>query len=324
MKQACGQPNKTLDPSVDLPEFLTEPLRALEAGSGKVGFVTDVTVVGAIADSPVRATIRDASGRPFAFLLCSKPQYPSLVARGVARAEAISTLLGRELGAALIRPLLAGTVDGVSYAILPWLRPLPKTRLGRYVSRSRLRGRVLLWLRKATAVAVAGHDKIDASPAFAQALQHLCTFPGLRSDLHEAIERSLARLDTAEWRPKHTFDHNDLWLDNLLLPHAQCRPQYHGFVIIDWLGATERGFGLYDLIRFCTSAAVSTRVLAREVHSHCDALQCELVDAKGHLLACLGNLYFNLECFPEDRYDRLLGICWRTLLSALSVSHEER
>lgn len=327
MKQTCGpsyQNLDTIDSPIDLPGFLNGPLRTLEVRSGKVGVVTDVTQINDIADDPVKATIRDLSGNPYAFVLCSQPQYPSLVGRGVARAEAISNLLGRELGAALIKPLLAGTVDGVSYAILPWLRPLPKSRLGRYVSRSRLRGRVLLWLRKATAVAVARHDKIDASPAFAQAIQHLCRFPRLRGDLHEAIERSLARLDTAEWRPKHTFDHNDLWLDNLLLPQAQYSPQYHGFVIIDWLGATERGFGLYDLIRFCTSAAVPTRILAREVRSHCDALQCELVDAKGHLLACLGNLYLNLECFPEDRYDRILGICWRTLLSALSVCHEER
>ena len=127
----------------------------------------------------------------------------------------------------------------------------------------------------------------------------------------------MKRLEKGNWRPKHTFDHNDLWLDNLLLPHAQYSPQYHGFVIIDWLGATERGFGLFDLIRFCTSAAVPTRILAREVRSHCDALQCELVDAKGHLLACLGNLYRNLECFPEERFATHLNKCWRTLIRSL-------
>ena len=324
MKQACRQPNQTVDPTVDLAEFLQEPLRALEAGSGKVGFVTHVTEVNDIADNPVKATIRDSSGNPYAFVLCSQPQYPSLVARGVAKAEAISNLLGRELGAALIRPLLVGTVDGVSYAILPWHRPMPASRLRRYLARTRIRGGVLSWLRQATSAAVAAHSSIDASTRYEYALQHLRTFPRLRADLRDSVEASMKRLEKGDWHPKHTFDHNDLSIDNLLLPHSNYRPHYRGFVIIDWAGATECGFGIYDLIRFCTSAAIPTRVLARELRFHCNALHCELVDAKGHLLACLGNLYLNLECFPEDRYDRLLGLCWRTLLSALSVSHEER
>ncbi len=326
MTEICG-PSYHLDTSdslIDLPGFLAGPLSTLEARSGKVGVVTDVTEINDIADNPVKATIRDSSGNPYAFVLCSQPQYASLVARGVARAETIRALLGKELGAVLIRPLLVGAVNGVSYAILPWHRPMPASGLRRYLARARIRGRVLSWLRRATSAAVAAHSSIDASTTYKYALQHLHTFPRLRVDLRDSVEASMKRLEKGDWQPKHTFDHNDLSIDNLLLPHSNYRPHDRGFVIIDWAGATECGFGIYDLIRFCTSAAIPTRVVVRELRLHCNALHCELVDTKGHLLACLGNLYLNLECFPEDRYNRLLEICWRTLLSALSESHAER
>lgn len=325
MTKACGRSYQNLDtsdPPIDLPGFLNGPLRTLEVRSGKVGVVTNVTEVDDIADNPIKATIRDSSGNPYAFVLCSRPQYPSLVARGVARAETIRTLLGRELGAVLIRPLLAGAVNGVSYAILPWHRPMPASGLGRYLARTRTRRRVLSWLRRANQTAVATHLKNDASAKFEYALQNLRTFRELDVELRDAVAWSLGRLQNGDWCPKHTFDHNDLSIDNLVLPARHENPQHQGFVIIDWVGATARGFGIYDLVRLCRSAAIPTRILAHEIRSHCDALQCNLVDAKGHLLACLGNLYLNLECFPEEQFGMLLDTSWRTLLSALYKSNK--
>lgn len=320
MTQACGPSGQNLDTSdspIDLAGFLNGPLRTLETRSGKVGVVTNVTEGNDIADNPIKATIRDSSGKPYAFVLCSQPQYPSLVARGVARAETIRALLGRELGAVLISPLLVGTVKGVSYSILPWHRPMPASGLGRYLARTRIRRRVLSWLRQATSAAVATHLKNDASAKFEYALRHLRTFRELDVELREAVDISLGRLQNGDWCPKHTFDHNDLSIDNLVLPSTYGNPRDQGFVIIDWAGATAAGFGIYDLVRLCRSAAIPTRILAHELRSHCDALQCNLVDAKGHLLACLGNLYLNLECFPEDRFGKLVDTSWRTLLSAL-------
>ena len=325
MTDACGPFLQNLDTSdsrIDLPGFLNRPLRTLEARSGKVGVVTNVTEVNDIADNPIKATIRDSSGNPYAFVLCSQPQYPSLVARGVTQTETIRALLGRELGAVLIRPLLAGAVNGVSYAILPWHRPMPASGLGRYLARTRIRRKVLSWLRRANQAAVATHLKNDASANFKYVLQRLRTFQELDVELRDAVDFSLGRLQNGDWCPKHTFDHNDLSIDNLVLPATHRNPQDQGFVIIDWAGATVRGFGIYDLVRLCRSAAIPTRILAHELRSHCDILQCNLVDAKGHLLACLGNLYLSLECFSEEQFGKLLDSSWRTLLSALYKSNK--
>lgn len=169
------------------------------------------------------------------------------------------------------------------------------------------------------AAKVHGHSK-ETSLRFKEKLDHLIIQPFLDSDIKKCIKKSISRLETGEWTPRHSIDHNDLWLGNVMLAD---RDDYNPkpsppFVLIDWAGANPQGYGIYDLIRLSLTLRLFTRTLHHELIAHSKALQCSFEDVIGHFFASLGHLHQHLECFPESRYIQTFRNCWAALTQAIS------
>lgn len=270
------------------------------------------------ADNTTMALIRSTTGQPKAVIGCSRPTSPDLIKRGVEAAEAIRSMIGERLGAAIIKPIASGYVDGRSYVILPWYRELSSWKPQWLLQRRLLQRPLLGWLREATvAAATSGHDEA-AKQEFKAMLQHLAGQKFIDAEIGAALAKAIARIDTGQWRPVHTFDHNDFWLGNVMLTaHSGHRTKHlYPFVLIDWAGANPRGYGLYDLVRLARALKLSPTALRRELLAHSQALQCDPADAQGHLLAAFGRLHQHLEHFPEAKFVETFLACWATLRSA--------
>jgi hypothetical protein len=179
---------------------------------------------------------------------------------------------------------------------------------------------LLNWLQEATEVAAATQGHSDKTrQSFHGVLEHLARQSFLDDEIKVAIETSMRRLETKRWQPRHSFDHNDLWLGNVMLPAHTGRGLTHRypFVLIDWGGANNFGYGIYDLIRLAIALKLSSSSLHRQLVAHSTALQCDPEDTRGHLLAAFGRLHQHLECFPEERYIQTLRNCWSTFQQAI-------
>ena len=114
---------------------------------------------------------------------------------------------------------------------------------------------------------------------------------------------AIERIHDGSFHPCHVMSHNDLWAGNILIDHRGVTGSRAGgpgrrFVIIDWPGATLRGFAIVDLVRFARAIPLGRRRFRREVTRHCRILECEFQDAMSHLLAGMGNILKHREHFP--------------------------
>ena len=125
----------------------------------------------------------------------------------------------------------------------------------------------------------------------------------------------MRQLQNGEWQPQFVLAHNDLWLGNVL--HAPAGGKYP-FAIIDWLGASTRGYAIYDLVRLAQSTGLARNAIAVELESHRALLECRREQLQFYLLAALGSILLNLEAFPRERFNVMAGTCWETLQAAIN------
>lgn len=273
-----------------------------------------------VADATTKFLLSNPQGQAKAVVICSHAVAPDLVMRGVEAAKAIRELVGTQLGEAIIQPLGSGYVAGRSYVVLPWYRDFSSWKPRRVVQRFGITAPLLRWLQQATAAAAAssGHSE-EIARSFSTAIEHLSKQPFCTRELSLAVRASMDRLDSGKWSPRNSFDHNDLWLGNVLLrpPRLGENKTRYGFVVIDWAGANSSGYGIYDLLRLARSLKISDSTLRRQLMAHSKALQCSPEDTRGHLLACMGRLHQHMEWFPEDRYLSTFDACLRRLDRAL-------
>ncbi len=271
-----------------------------------------------VQDDSAKLLVRDREGRPSLVVLCSPLSVPDQVARAARAAAEARQLLGPELGSVVLEPVFTGEVEQVSYAALPYLRPMSERPI---VSRiqDRLLGRhVLEWLRAATARTLSPIGAADLEEGALAPLRHLSSLPGLPEAVRNRARTAATRLESGRWRPQHVLMHGDLWRGNILLGRpGHGGPWWRGaFGLIDWLGSRKRGYAMYDLMRLALSFRMDRPSLLQEVRAHCRLLGCEDSDALGYLLAGLGDLGLRLGHFPIERYlelarrlsDRMIGL----------------
>lgn len=274
-----------------------------------------------VEDSPTKMLIRGADGTPLSVLFYSRIEAPDMAWRTVRKAEAVRALIGEDLGEAIIQTLASGYVEGRSYAIMPFQNDLSSKRIARFFQKRRLRRPLLGWLRESVAAAAASNGRrAGGAEDYVQKLQRLGRTEGIDASIRDAIDKSLDRIGSGKWKPCHSFDHNDLWQGNVMLPERGKRAASASrfpFVIIDWAGANPKGYGMVDLLSFASSFAISKPEFEREVRLHCQALGCEPEDARGHLLACFGNACENLGHFPVDAFLGAVDKFWIKLTSVV-------
>ena len=222
--------------------------------------------------------------------------------------------LSPDLGRVILDPLLEGEIRGLSYAVLPYCQPLSNSRLVWPVQRALLSPHVFQWLERVTeATATKVHPK-QIEPNFMEPLKHLAELEEMTKRVRVAARQAINRLGDGHWTPRHVLMHNDLWKGNILLDHRQVsrfgkRLRTERFVIIDWMGAMIKGYGMYDLIRLAESLKLGNRELRKQITTHCEFLDCDFTDARSHLLASLGYLGMHLEHFPLPRFVQMADSC---------------
>jgi Phosphotransferase enzyme family len=266
------------------------------------------------ADATSKVVIRNQREQPEAIFICSSPLAPDTVARAVAAAAWAEAILPAQTAQAILSPLASGYAEGLSYAVYPWCLPLSDHRLVWPLQRRRLRPRLLRWLREVVKATLRDPLPSETEVSFLVPLQHLAQSADLGDMIRGAAEHALRRLQQGKWRPRHVLAHNDLWKGNILYRQPKSLDQ---FVVIDWTDATETGQAFYDLVRLADSMQLNRVTLASEVREHCRLLACEPLDARGYLLAALGNIEMRSASFTRQRFLRLVNDCCRKLLPAL-------
>ena len=269
-----------------------------------------------VPDGPIVALVSDSKGRPRAVVLCSAPVAPDMVERALTRAREAKALLGPAVGAPILEPMASGRIGPLSYAVLPYCRPLTDVRVLWWPQRARLRPALLDWLWQVTKRSVCEPPEDEIDRRFFEPLRQVVGSPISSDRLRSAGKHALSRLDSGAWVPKHVLMHGDLWKGNILFRPAGTHALQSGaapFVVIDWPGAVMRGYGIYDLVRLAQSIRLSNRSLRPEVIRHCAVLQCQPIDARCQVLAALGHLAQHRESFPGAMYARMAERCLTTI-----------
>jgi hypothetical protein len=300
----------------DKTEIISEAVATLAARiesvlsrRGVSGKVVPLPHARIVSDATDKFVLRDtSSGKPIGFILCSSSIVPEMVSRGVAKSAEVRAMLGSELSRVVLDPILSDEIDGLSFAVFPYCAPLSKRRLVRFLERRSLRPALLKWLAQATRQTRSApvSESAEVSKFWRAPLQCAASIPNLQDHANHA----LARLDSGNWRPRFVLSHNDLWIGNVLRAPPGSRAP---FVVIDWGGATPRGYAMFDLVRLGASLGLSAAAMGREVALHCEIIECAREDAGAYLLAALGHIGLNLENFPRGRFHQMAMNCWTTL-----------
>lgn len=238
------------------------------------------------------------------FLLLSSFGSPRLVARGARNIEAIRAFLPPTLAAPILAPVAAGEIASLTYAVWPRKQTLHRNRFVAAYQKWRLIPTLYDWLfglcRESL---VAPADDRELADGFATPLEFMAAHAGHSPEIRAAARASLDRLAAGAWRPYHCIQHSDFWIGNIVLPSAEERTHANTpFYVVDWAGARLKGYPLIDFVRFAQSVRAGAPRRHRECRRYVQALDCEVGDLTGYLLASLGALGANLEYFPEDRY----------------------
>jgi len=300
--------------SNDIYHDIATELEDIKNSRGKPGSIIPLKMIKPVADDTLKLQIRDHKNRIFAFVLCSTEVEPNLVAKGINKAAAIRNALTPELASTVIKPILDGELDGLTYAVLPYYKPVSQSKPLNYLQRKYLSHRVLNWLRKVTSTTISVPESDEIQSGFFEPLNHLTNNQLLCEDIRKAATLSLNRLESNQWQPRFVLAHNDFWVDNLLLNRGK-DDNPHGFIIIDWPDAEIKGYPIYDLLRMVDSLRLNKRRMCEELKKHCQMLDCAIIDASSYLLTSLGFLGMNLGYFPEKQYIRLVDTNYRLLKS---------
>lgn len=293
---------------------------ALSSAACASGAPCCVRVLGApghpLPDSSGKYLVVDASGRPLAFGFESSRAAPDAVARDVRNARRARARLGAEAGGAVLTAIADCEFDGRSIALYPACEPLASTRLQWLLRRPAVRSWAFGWLR-AVAAGTARDPERDHERAarFERPLEHLAALDGLDPLICRDAASALDRLRSGRWKPRLVLMHGDFWKDNILVRRSGgSRPwSPTDLVVIDWGTCEVDGYALFDLVRIAQSLEVRRAQLRRELARQLEILQCDLVDARGYVLAALGFRALNLEFFPFANFLRMAASCHATI-----------
>jgi hypothetical protein len=250
----------------------------------------------------------DRQGTPRAFVVVSPASHPRSVLDAANTTRTVRQALGSELGDSVLAPYCVGDIDGCSYSITAYCRPMSS---GRWLSRwqqLRMTPAILSWLARATRHTARLVEDIDTqvrTPLHALA-EHGAVDPRTR----QAASNALKALDGGDWRPRNVVAHNDLWWGNFVHrePVAGAQPPFY---VIDWAGGTTTGVPFYDLIRICRSLRLGSARTRRAIRTHREILACAPADVLHYLATSFGTLSRHLGEWPERQFARAADECIR-------------
>ena len=270
-----------------------------------------------LADSAIKFTVLD-QGRPVAVALCAPDSHLDCVGPATRSSVQCKQLLGTPLGTHILSPLAADELEGLSWAIYPYCTPLSDSRLLWPLQRKFLRQSVFEWLLDVAKETVCDVSPSEKESCFLQPLEYMASLSSLPKPIQQAAKVSCHTLETGAFSPNFCLMQGDFWKGNLLIDNRfvtapQGASWSKRFVIIDWAGAQIKGYPFYDLIRFADSFRVKGVKLVECIHLLCQELGCTVTQGRSYLLAALGNIGMNLECFPFEEFLSLVENCYNTM-----------
>jgi hypothetical protein len=293
----CSQ-TRYMVTKLEVLQFLSEslPIAALE---GQIDILANHKFD--IADATTKITITRHSGDSY-FMLVSGQGNPKLVARAVGNIQDIRCRLPVELATSVLAPITSGEITGLTCAVWPSHLPFYVSNRPLLFSRKLRYGKTFLdWAHDICANSLSGvltHSEVESG--FLAPLWSVLANPVFPARMHEHARLAIERIMDGSWRPMHCVQHGDLWIGNFLLPANDSKSGK--FYVIDWAGATTRGFPLFDLSRLAISLRVNSRVAKECMSRISKTLSCEQEDLSSYVLCAIGELGTRLEHFPTERY----------------------
>jgi hypothetical protein len=292
-------------------QHLLNPLTEVFGASIKIGEITSFFQTKGLMDETVKLMVKDSNGHNIAVVLCSSPVSPKLVARGAKNSHLAKHMLNPVLGNHILTPLYEGDFQGLSYTITRYCMPLSSNRAIWYFERALLSPLLFKWLAMITRATVTQLNSSQIETEFVIPLHHLIELDGMTDGIRSRAKQALDRIERGQWQPCQLLMHGDLWAGNILLD-INNRDTFHiipPFKIIDWAGSLIQGYAMYDLLRLGLSLKLTTTQMHQQIASHCQILNCDLVDASSHLLSALAYMSMNLEYFPLHRFVTTADSC---------------
>lgn len=248
-----------------------------------------------------------SAGRHGLVVTVSPSLFPEIVAQECLKAAHMRSLLG-DLGSPILQPLDAGRVRSVSYAVLPYCRPLSKRRGLRWADRLWVRHHLLAWLLRIAARKSAPCE-ISRYEAAIDALGQAVANDGATAAL---LRTARSHLASGRFLPRSSPMHGDLWKGNVLHGIASSR-----FTLVDWRGSETDGFPIFDLIRATESFGLSATALHRQLRLHRAALGCQMEDLPVYLLGALGHYAAKLGEMRPALFRAMADDCVTRIMRAL-------
>lgn len=255
-----------------------------------------------------------SKGRHGVVLVVSPAPFPEVVAEEYLKAAQMRSHLG-ELGGPILEPLDSGRIEGSSYAVLPYRRPLAKRRGLAWIERKGMQRHLREWLLQVTQRRSAACE----TSRYEIALQTLAATVASDGPTAALLRTAEKHLTSGRFTPRACPMHGDLWGGNVLHGTAST-----AFVLVDWRGSETHGFPLFDLIRTAESFEFSPRVLQRELQLHRAALGCQVADLPLYLLGALGHYAAHIGEMSPALLRAMADECVRRLSSALDVATRSR
>ena len=286
-------------------EVLIDALRRCSELSEQSGAIERVASGSApLFSEPADATVKlvcVSDNGPSYFVTVSGDGNPDLVARATRNIQQIRRLLSERAAEPVLEPLETGVVLGRSFAVWPMLPVFPQGRVPRYLAKRLIRPDMLDWISEVYDETHTCANAVERQ-VIAANLTKLIEDRHHPDRLRKAAERAAERLEAEQWAPFHCVQHSDLWLGNVMLAPAGSS---RSFCVIDWAGASCKGYPFFDLFRFALSANLSHRLVKARVKRQLGQQGADPVDGVSHVLCAVGDMQAQLEFFPEELFRRM-------------------
>ena len=298
-----------------LPAHVVERVEQFLGAAARLGTIERLPLQRLVADYCEKFVALDVAGRPVAFIAVSPASHPGSVRDAADTARAIQGALGPDLGAAVLAPWFIGDLDGQSYSITAWCKPVSSRRWRSRWERLCMGPGVLAWLADATRHSAA--EIVDADDKIRAPLQSLIATAALDDATRRSAAAALDALERGHWRPRSVVAHNDLWWGNFV---HRSRIDAHAppFRVIDWAGGKIDGTPFYDLVRLSLSLNLGRRRLRRELQAHAALLGCQPADSLHYLCVALGDLSRSLGEWPVQELAATARSCLAHARSGLA------